>query len=69
MIERTMNHGSADATAIRDLDSRDLAQIEGGWCGTPVPGQIPIGPTPGPNPWDFGQLGDLGRIGQVGMQR
>jgi hypothetical protein len=69
MSEHGMKSGSAVGAATRELGTGELEQIEGGWCGTPVPGKIPVGPSPGPNPWDFGQLGDLGRIGQVGMHR
>ena len=59
--------------SMSPVDQKDLGRIEGGWCGTPVPGSLPPVPNPGPDPWfnrlgDIGQLGSIGQLGHVAMR-
>ena len=62
-MERNRMH---ETTALRSLDHHELEQVEGGWCGTPVPGTLPI---PEPDPWFRSPVIDMGRLGGIAFGR
>ena len=65
IFEKSPNSSGNQAT-VHSVDPREMSAVEGGWCGTPVPGSFPPVPNPGPDPWSMTRLGDLGRLAGFG---
>ena len=59
-MKRSIKSSGVGGAAGQLLSTDELEHVNGGWCGTPVPGIIPVPqPEPDPEPWYQMTLADI----------